>query len=95
MAIKDKNKEQLDKYCIQLIEYFQNCQFTDIIGVGRILEVEEQEDFDEYLVNIVVAFSNAPRRRRKDILKLLKKITLANKDMIAKSELESENKNDN
>lgn len=65
----------------KLLEYFQSLQFTDIIGFGRILDVEEEDDFNDFITNIIIAFSNENRKKRKALLKLAKDVSVANKNM--------------
>lgn len=71
-----------EKQALQLLEYFKKFQITDLIGFGQILGVEEKEDFIEYTTEIVAAFWNQNRLRRRQLLKLAKDITVANDCMV-------------
>lgn len=64
----------------ELINYIKEFQLIDLIGFGRILGVEEEDNFEDYLTNIVIAFLNQKRRKRKQLLQLAKDIAGNNKD---------------
>lgn len=64
----------------KLIKYLTTFQLSDLIGFAAILQVQEEEDFNEYIVNIVEAFAAKNRKIRKELLKLAKDISLNNKD---------------
>lgn len=64
----------------KLIKYLTTFQLSDLIGFAAILQVQEEEDFNEYIVNIVEAFAAKNRKIRKELLKLAKDINLNNRD---------------
>lgn len=64
----------------RLIKYLATFQLSDLIGFAAILQVQEEEDFNEYIVNIVEAFAAKNRKIRKELLKLAKDISLNNRD---------------
>ena len=64
----------------KLIKYLTTFQLSDLIGFAAILQVQEEEDFYEYIVNIVEAFVAKNRKIRKELLKLAKDISLNNRD---------------
>lgn len=64
----------------KLIKYLTTFQLSDLIGFAEILQVQEEEDFNEYIVNIVEAFAAKNRKIRKELLKLAKDISLNNRD---------------
>nr|UVX87672.1 MAG: hypothetical protein [Bacteriophage sp.] len=64
----------------KLIKYLTTFQLSDLIGFAAILQVQEEEDFNEYIVNIVEAFAVKNRKIRKELLKLAKDISLNNRD---------------
>jgi hypothetical protein len=64
----------------KLIKYLTTFQLSDLIGFAAILQVQEGEDFNEYIVNIVEAFAAKNRKIRKELLKLAKDISLNNRD---------------
>jgi hypothetical protein len=64
----------------KLIKYLTTFQLSDLIGFAAILQVQEEEDFNEYIVNIVEAFAAKNREIRKKLLKLAKDISLNNRD---------------
>ena len=71
----------------ELINYIKEFQLVDLIGFGRILGVEEEDNFEDYLTNIIVAFLNEKRKKRKQLLQLAKDIANNNKgyDMAAEN----------
>lgn len=64
----------------KLIKYLTSFQLSDLIGFAAILQVQEEEDFNEYVVNIVEAFAAKNRQIRKELLKLAKDVSLNNRD---------------
>lgn len=64
----------------KLIKYLTTFQLSDLIGFAAILQVQEEEDFNEYIVNIVEAFAAKNRKIRKELLRLAKDISLNNRD---------------
>lgn len=64
----------------KLIKYLTTFQLSDLIGFAAILQVQEEEDFNEYIVNIVEAFAAKNKEIRKKLLKLAKDISLNNRD---------------
>ena len=82
----NKNEKKLDKYSIKLLENFRGLQYTDIIGIGNILSVKEEDDFDDYLTAIIGAYMEIPKSKKKALLKLTKDLIKANKEMMADPE---------
>lgn len=81
---KKKDKEVgLDKYSEQLLTNFRGLQYTDIIGIGNILGIKEEDDFDDYITAIVGTYMEMPKSKRKAILKLTKDLVKANMEMKA------------
>lgn len=78
-----RKEDQLDSLSIKLLENFRELQYTDIIGFGNILSVKEEDDFDDYLTSIIVAYMKQPKSKRKALLKLSKQLVQANKEMKA------------
>lgn len=64
----------------KLIKYLTTFQLSDLIGFAAILQVQEEEDFNEYIVNIVEVFAAKNKEIRKKLLKLAKDISLNNRD---------------
>lgn len=79
----------------KLLGEFQGLQFTDIIGFGRILDVEEEDDFDDFITNIIIAFCQQSRKKRKQLLKLAKDVKEANKLMGSRKSDKDKNKDNN
>ena len=46
----------------------------EIYGFGKLVGAEENEDFQEYLTNILVKYGESPRRMRKEVIKLAKQV---------------------
>ena len=81
---KKKDKEvSLDKYSEQLLVNFRGLQYTDIIGIGNILGIKEEDNFDDYITAIVGTYMEMPKSKRKAILKLTKDLVKANTEMKA------------
>lgn len=78
-----KKEDQLDSLSVKLLESFRELQYTDIIGFGNILGVKEENEFDDYLTSIIIAYMKQPKSKRKALLKLSKKLVQANKEMKA------------
>ena len=78
--------EKVDKYTLRLLEYIDKLNFVDILGIGNILGVEEQEDFEEYITEILYAYANRNRKTKKQLLKLVKDVAGANRDIISHEE---------
>lgn len=64
-----------------LMDCIKSFQLSDLIGFGTLLRVKEQDNFEDYVVDIVTAFSQADRRHRRQLLKLAKQIKKANSDL--------------
>lgn len=64
----------------KLINYLTTFQLSDLIGFAAILQVQEEEDFNEYIINIVEAFTAKNRKIREELLKLAKDVSLNNRD---------------
>lgn len=83
MFKKKDNEVSLDKYSEQLLANFRGLQYTDIIGIGNILGIKEEDDFDDYITAIVGTYMEMPKSKRKAILKLTKDLVKANTEMKA------------
>ena len=75
--------EKLDKYSVKLLEHMRNFQLSDMIAVGNIVGAEEKEDFDDFLTDVIIKFQELPRNKRKELVKLAKKVDKANDEMVA------------
>ena len=58
----------------ELLELFGKMNFVEIMGFANLLGVEEEENFENYLVNILSAFSELSRREKRKIIKLAKQV---------------------
>lgn len=57
-----------------MLDYLGQMSIFEIYGFGKLVGAEENEDFQEYLTNILVKYGESPRRMRKEILKLAKQV---------------------
>lgn len=83
MFKKKTDEVSLDKYSVGLLENFRELQYTDIIGIGNILGVKEEDNFDDYITSIIAVYMEMPKSKRKAMLKLTKDLVKANKEMMA------------
>lgn len=62
--------------------------FTDILGFAAIVgtEVKEDEEFIDFMVNLVADFDKLPRNKRRKLLKLAADVAGANQDIKKKQE---------
>ena len=80
----------IEKQANQLLDYFKKFDVTDLIGFGEILGVEEKDDFVDYVTDIVSAFWQENRIKRRQLLKLAKDIAIANQYMVPDKDKELE-----
>lgn len=64
----------------KLIRYFKDFQLVDLIGFARIVGAVEKEDFEDYVVDIVVKFNELPRKDKKNLLKIAKQVSENNRE---------------
>lgn len=57
-----------------MLDYLGQMSIFEIYGFGKLVGAEENEDFQEYLTNILVKYGESPRRMRKEIIKLAKQV---------------------
>lgn len=74
----------------RLIELFKDFQLVDLLGFANILGVQEEDDFVEFLTNIVEAFSKKNRKGKRQLLKLAKQVAAENA-----AALKNQSKNNN
>ena len=79
--------EKLDRRSRKLLETFRECQYSDIIGVGNILGVNDNQEFDDYLTDIVIKFQELNRATQKGMLKMIQDVAKANKEMTSNPNL--------
>lgn len=58
----------------ELLEMFGKMNFVEIMGFANLLGVEEEEKFEDYLTNILVAFFELSRSEKRKIFKLAKQV---------------------
>lgn len=62
----------------RLLENFKSFQLTDILGVGNIVGAEEQDSFENYIIEILIKFNELPRKERRELLELTNDIAKFN-----------------
>ena len=70
--MKFKKKDKLTKDALSIISYFQYFQITDLLAFGKLLGVEEKEDFEDYLTEITLKYTELSKREKDKHLKLAK-----------------------
>lgn len=63
----------------KFIGYIKNFELIDLFGFANILRVKEQNTFEDFAADIVIAFSKQPRKKKKELLKLAKDVSDINK----------------
>lgn len=58
----------------KLLELFKKMNFVEILGFGKLVGVEEKDEFEEYMQDLCVAYSELPRGERRRLLKLAKQV---------------------
>ena len=71
-VIGRKEVKELEK---KLLNYLATFQLSDLIGFARILDLPEQDDFQEFLTDIICEFGNRNRKERKNLLRLARDIS--------------------
>lgn len=64
----------------KLIEYIKDFQLVDLFGFARIVGAQEQEDFEDYVTEVVMKYLELPRKDRKNLLKIAKQISENNRE---------------
>ena len=64
----------------KLIEYIKDFQLVDLFGFARIVGAQEQEDFEDYVTEVVMKYLELPRKDRKNLLKIAKQVSENNRE---------------
>ena len=64
----------------KLIEYIKDFQLVDLLGFARIVGAQEQEDFEDYVTEVVMKYLELPRKDRKNLLKIAKQVSENNRE---------------
>ena len=64
----------------KLIEYIKDFQLVDLFGFARIVGAQEQEDFEDYVTEVVMKYLELPRKDRRNLLKIAKQISENNRE---------------
>lgn len=64
----------------KLVKCFKDFQLVDLLGFAAILGVKEEEDFVEFVTDIVEAYSKRPYKEKISMLKLAKDVAGNNRD---------------
>lgn len=65
----------------QLMNYLTKFKPLDLLGFAAILKVDQNSDFEEFIVSMVEKFSSLDRRHRKQLLRLARDVARANYDL--------------
>ena len=74
----------------KLLNYLANFQLSDLIGFARILDLPEQDDFQEFLTDIIYEFGNRNRKERKNLLRLARDISENNTNFVPPAKQEGD-----
>ena len=58
----------------KMLEYLGQMTIFEIYGFGKLVGAEENDDFQEYLTNVLVKYGESPKKMRREIFKLAKQI---------------------
>ena len=64
----------------KLIEYIKDFQLVDLFGFARIVGVQEQEDFEDYVTEVIMKYLELPRKDRRNLLKIAKQVSENNRE---------------
>lgn len=78
--MKFKRKDKVAKDALQFISYLQYFQITDLLAFGKLLKVEEQDDFEEYLTDMVTKYTELPKREQKKFLTAAQSFAMRGED---------------
>lgn len=67
----------------KLLNYLATFQLSDLIGFARILDLPENDDFQEFLTDIICEFSCRNRKERKNLLRLAKDVSENNTSFVS------------
>lgn len=67
-----RNNEE--KQVLELLGFFKKMNFVEILGFGKLLNVEEKNNVEDYLSEICCAFLEKPRAERRKLKKLAKDV---------------------
>ena len=68
--MKFKRQDKMTKDALSIISYFQYFQITDLLAFGKLLGVEEQDNFEDYLTEITLKYTELSKREKDKYLKL-------------------------
>lgn len=68
-----KNNGEL-KQIEKLLELFAKMNFVEILGFGKLVGIEEKDEFEEYMQDLCIAYSELPRGERRKLFKLAKQV---------------------
>lgn len=66
----------------KLLNYLATFQLSDLIGFARILDLPENDDFQEFLTDIICEFGCRNRKERKNLLRLAKDVSENNTSFV-------------
>lgn len=63
-----------------MLEYLGQMSIFEIYGFGKIVGAEENDDFQEYLTNILVGYSDSSRKMKRELIKLAESVVKEKKE---------------
>lgn len=73
-GLLDMKETKTEKTVLEFIQYFKKMNFVEVLGFGKLLNVEEKDDFEDYLTEICCAYLEKPRAERRKLKKLAKDV---------------------
>lgn len=86
---EESTNEKLSRESEQLVKTMRDFSLSDFLGVARIVGAEEQENFEDYLTNIVIEFEKLPKKKQKQLVKMCKDVAKANKELMRSKDNEN------
>lgn len=63
-----------------MLEYLGQMSIFEIYGFGKIVGAEENDDFQEYLTNILVGYADSSGKMRRELIKLAENVVKEKKE---------------
>lgn len=63
-----------------MLEYLGQMSIFEIYGFGKIVGAEENDDFQEYLTNILVGYADSSRKMKRELIKLAESVVKEKKE---------------
>ena len=63
-----------------MLEYLGQMSIFEIYGFGKIVGAQENDDFQEYLTNILVGYVDSSRKMKRELIKLAESVVKEKKE---------------